>query len=251
MDSVSKVSNEKDDALFQKNGAYSSLRRDIIGLKLKPGLIISIKELCDHYKSSRSPMRDILLRLEQEGLVTLLPQRGIMISKIDFKRVNEERFLRVSVESRIMQCFMREHTKADIVSLEKSIEQQARCIKASEFRKFLSADDEFHNKFYLAVGRSWSADVINSVSGHYKRVRLLSIINRSTSENILSQHREMLDAIDKNDEQHLLELFNHHLTKLDEEEPEFLRKFPDLCITNSAEDRREDILGNDFLVTLV
>lgn len=242
---------KREEIPYQKAGAYSLLRRDIIELKLKPGLIISIKELCDHYESSRSPMRDILLRLEQEGLVTFLPQRGIMISKIDFKRVKEERFLRVSVESQIMRCFMRKHTADDIACLEKSLDKQNEYIKANEFRKFLSEDDYFHNKFYLAVDKSWNAEVINSVSGHYRRVRLLSIINRSISDNILSQHREMLDAINKNDEQWLLDLFNRHLTKLDEEEPEFLRKFPDLCVKGSSEERRDAILGNDFLETLV
>lgn len=242
---------KKEEIPYQKEGAYTRLRRDIIELKLKPGLIISIKELCDYYKSSRSPMRDILLRLEQEGLVTFLPQRGIMISKIDFKRVKEERFLRISVESQIMRCFMKKHTADDIACLERSLERQAEYIKAKEFRKFLTEDDYFHDKFYLAVGMSWNAGIINSVSGHYRRVRLLSCISRSISDNILDQHREMLDAINNNDERLLLDLFNQHLTKLDEEEPEFLEIFPDLCVHGATEEKRDAILGNDFFETLV
>lgn len=251
MTNIDSAQLKQEESTYQKEGPYSLLRRDIIELKLKPGMIISIKELCDYYKSSRSPMRDILLRLEQEGLVTFLPQRGIMISKIDFKRVKEERFLRISVESQVMRCFMRKHTAEDIACLEKSLERQNEYIKAKEFRKFLAEDDYFHNKFYLAVNMSWSADVVNSVSGNYRRVRLLSIINRSISDNILSQHREMLDAINKNDEQRLLDLFNRHLTKLDKEEPEFIKKFPDLCVAASLEERRDPVLRNDFLVSLV
>lgn len=247
-----KESERKDDGLnLQKEGSYSRLRRDIIELRLKPGTIISINELCTHYDSSRSPMRDTLLSLAQEGLVTLLPQRGTMISKIDLKRVEEERFLRVSVEREVMKLFMRQHNQADIDNLEKSMKKQAECVTAGNYREFLAADDDFHNKFYHAVDKSWCAKTIDSVSGHYRRLRLLSIIDQSISKDILLQHREMMDAIKKNDEQRLMAIFNDHLKKLDEEGPEFFRKFPDLFQKKGIEKKQEDTLDDDFLLSLV
>ncbi len=232
-----------------KEGPYGPLRRDIIELRLKPGMTISIKALYTYYDSSRSPMRDALLRLEQEGLVMLLPQRGIMISRIDLKRAEEERFLRVSVEREVMKIFMRQHNQADIDNLEDSLQEQEKCISTRNLRAFLDADDDFHNKFYCAVNKFWCAKTIDSVSGHYRRFRLLSIIKQSICKEILSQHREMVEAIKKDDEQKLMALFNHHLTKMEKEGPEFLHKFPDLF--QDMEGKQFDSLNLDFLASLV
>lgn len=235
----------------KKEDAYSLLRRDIIELRLKPGMILSIQALCTHYDSSRSPMRDTLLRLAQEGLVTLLPQRGTMISKIDFKRVEEERFLRVSVEREVTALFLASCRKCDVEFLEQSIQKQEACVAQGKLREFLAADDEFHWRFYRAADKSWCAETLDSVSGHYRRLRLLSVIEPSISENILSQHREMMKAIRDGDGQRLLNIFNRHLKNLDDEGPEFFRKFPDLFQNVDSGEKETDKFGVDFLQSLV
>ena len=235
----------------KKEGSYSQLRQDILELRLKPGMVLSIQSLCAHYGSSRSPMRDTLLRLAQEGLVTLFPQRGTMISKIDFKRVEEERFLRVSVEREVMILFLRCHNSADLTFLEQSIQKQEACVASGKLREFLSADDDFHWRFYSAAEKAWCAKTIDSVSGHYRRLRLLSVIDPSISQNIISQHRKMMEAIQSGDEKQLLAVFNRHLKNLDDEGPEFFRKFPDLFQNVDATEKETDTLGSDFLHSLI
>ena len=60
----------------QEDNICNILRSDILALKLKPGLIFSIKDLSEAYQAGRSPMRDALISLQKEGLITSLPQRG-------------------------------------------------------------------------------------------------------------------------------------------------------------------------------
>ena len=86
----------------QEGEVYSVLRKAIVELYLQPGVILSMKDICEHLSIGRSPVRDALIRLDQEGLVTLLPQKGTMISQIDSWRVEQERFLRISVEEEVM-----------------------------------------------------------------------------------------------------------------------------------------------------
>lgn len=62
---------------------YPVLRKAILDLYVCPGTELSIRNLCEYYHAGRSPVRDAVMRLQQEGLVTILPQRGIMISLID------------------------------------------------------------------------------------------------------------------------------------------------------------------------
>lgn len=232
------------------SGAYTALRRQIIELRLRPGAILSIKELCGHFGLSRSPLRDALIRLSQEGLVTMLPQRGTMIAQIDFRRVEEERFLRVSVERQVMALFMQRHAAADIARLEESVARQNRCVTAGDLRGFMDLDDDFHEIFYRAADKSFCASTIRHVSGHYRRVRLLSCVDSSISREILAQHHEMMAAIRAEDGGRVLRLFDRHLGKLDEEEPLFLRKYPDLFRQSEAFEKTGDPLGTDFLLSL-
>lgn len=233
-----------------ETGVYCLLRRNIVELRLKPGAILSIKELCGHFHMSRSPVRDALIRLSQEGLVMLLPQRGTMISRIDFRRVEEERFLRVSVERQIMIRFLRQHTSLDITRLEESIARQNESVAGDDLRGFMDLDDDFHDIFYEAVDKSFCASTIRHVSGHYRRVRLLSCLDPSISREILSQHHEMMAAIRAGDDERVLTLFERHLGKLDEEEPVFLRKYPDLFRQGPSGEKPGDSLDTDFLLTL-
>ncbi len=229
--------------------AYRLLRRSIVELQLKPGAILSIRDLCEHFGLSRSPLRDALIRLSQEGLVTLLPQRGTMISRIDFRRVEEERFLRVSVERQVMALFLRERGETDVARLEQSLVLQNASVAAGDLRRFMDLDDDFHDIFYETAHKSFCASTIRHVSGHYRRVRLLSCVDSSISREILRQHQEMMAAIRTGDDAEVLALFDRHLGKLDEEEPVFLRKYPDL-FQQSAAEKSGDSLGTDFLLSL-
>ena len=88
---------EKENSGSREDRMYDVLRADILDLKLRPGLVFSIKDVCDAYEVGRTPVREALIRLSKEGLITFLPQRGTMVSRIDFQRADNERFLRLSL----------------------------------------------------------------------------------------------------------------------------------------------------------
>ena len=85
---------------------YQYLRSSIIGLQVKPGQTININELSDFLKVSRSPIRDALIQLAKDGLVTTTPQKGTIVSKIDIQRVRDERFMRACIEERVLREFL-------------------------------------------------------------------------------------------------------------------------------------------------
>ena len=67
------------DAAERKNREdtiYDILRTDILELKLRPGMVFSIKDIMEVYDVGRTPVRDALISLSKDGLVTLLPQKG-------------------------------------------------------------------------------------------------------------------------------------------------------------------------------
>ena len=77
---------------------YNEVKRDIILLKIKPGESISEADLTKKYKISRTPIRDIIKRLENENLLEVRPQKGTFVTSIDLSMLYEVMFLREVLE---------------------------------------------------------------------------------------------------------------------------------------------------------
>ncbi len=228
---------------------YDVLRADILDLKLRPGMIFSIKDISESYQVGRTPVRDALISLSKEGLITFLPQRGTMISKIDYEKVRNERFMRTCVEKNVMLEFMAVCNLKAITALEMSLERQEELEKTGDIRAFLAEDNYFHSIFYDGANKGYCNDILEANSGHYHRIRLLYMADIGIEQGVVKQHREMLDAILAKDSERLTSILNHHLNRLVNKERPLVSKYTDLFDHEKAEVRREaDGLGVDFLV---
>ena len=229
---------------------YPVLRCAILELYLQPGAVLSIKDICAHFKMGRSPVRDALMRLDQEGLVTLLPQRGTMISQIDLSRVEQERFLRLSVEEEVMKLFMACHTPSDITLLHEGLRQQQELLdqKDVDTRQFLCLDDEFHKVFYTVADKLFCLQAIQNVWGHYRRLRLLTC--GTGLQEILRQHSALLTALQTRDTELMCNIFHFHFRKLDCEERLVLKKYPSLFKGGNNLESASPLWKADYLQTL-
>lgn len=233
----------------QEDTIYDVLRSDILDLKLRPGMIFSIKDISESYRVGRTPVRDALISLSKEGLITFLPQRGTMISKIDYDKVRNERFLRVCVEENVILEFMAVCNLKAITALEMSLDRQEELEKAENIRAFLAEDMYFHSIFYNGANKGYCNDILAANSGHYRRIRLLAMADSGIEPGVVKQHREMVDAILAKDSECLHRVLNHHLNRLVSKERTLVSKYPDLFERENIEARREpDELGIDFLV---
>jgi DNA-binding GntR family transcriptional regulator len=205
---------------------YTSLRKSIINLNLLPGTAISEKEIALRYQVSRTPVREAFIHLSKEGLVKAIPQRETLVSLIDFDRVEQELFLRESLEMAVLDLFIRRCRPERIRELEGIVENQAAAFTGSEFINFINFDDRFHQVFFAGAGHDLGWKVLENMCGHYHRVRLLSIWLNGIGENIVSQHVEILSAIKRKDIRTARVKLKRHLHKLHTEEKLLKEKFP-------------------------
>ncbi|NCC13626.1 MAG: GntR family transcriptional regulator, partial [Spirochaetia bacterium] len=85
---------------------YQTLRSEILSLRFKPGEELNLQLLSTQLQVSRSPVRDALMRLSGDNLVDIFPQKGTRVSLINLKQVEEERFLRKSLEESAVRKFI-------------------------------------------------------------------------------------------------------------------------------------------------
>ncbi|QEN09595.1 GntR family transcriptional regulator [Oceanispirochaeta crateris] len=206
---------------------YDILHRNIINLNLIPGTIMSEKEISEKMKLSRTPVREAFIRLSKEALVTVVPQKGSFVSRINLARVKEERFLRESLETSVLEELILNKDPLFLDDFHLNLEKQKIALDSGESNRFMELDDQFHSMFFDLVDRPMCFEVIMSFSSHYRRVRYLSMAVSGVSDENLKHHRELIHLIGNRDLEGAQEIMKVHLRKLNIEKNIIYQKFPD------------------------
>ena len=209
---------------------YESIKDDIIFLRRKPGEEISIQALSEELDVSRSPVRDALIKLQGEALIEMLPQRGCWVSKIDLKRVEDERHLRLALERSVLESFNKMLKDSEIASLEYYLALQREAIKEKQSEAFYSADDNMHEVYFEAAGYKRFWDLLMKETGNYRRMRLLSFDAEGIAKKNIQQHEELVAALRCGDFTGASRITNEHISKLTIELDAIVGEHPDYFI---------------------
>ena len=206
---------------------YETIRRDIVQMRLMPGDRLSENELGLRFRTSRTPVREAILRLVDEGLIEVWPQRGTFVSRISLKAVKRARFVRSALELAIIRQAA-EHGVPDaaIEEAERAIADQRAA--ASDPLLFKDADDAFHRVFADAIGFGDLWSVVESQKAQFDRIRLLSLPDVTPVDLLIGQHRAILDAVRARDPQSAESALHAHLSIVVETATALLRTHPDL-----------------------
>jgi DNA-binding GntR family transcriptional regulator len=177
---------------------FERLRELIISLELPPGSPLSRTTLAKQFGVSSTPIRDALMRLDEEGLVEVYPQHATVVSRIDIDRAQQAQFLRQSLELEIVRVLALEHNEAFVDELTGSIALQQQSAKAGDFAKFMAADDDFHGKLYAGAGKGVLWTLVKSRSGHIDRLRRLHLPSPGKAQDIVRHHKLIVAAIGAN-----------------------------------------------------
>ena len=205
---------------------YQTLRSEILSLRFKPGEELNLQLLSEQLQVSRSPVRDALMKLSGDNLVDIFPQKGTRVSLIDLKQVEEERFLRKSLEESAVRKFLPIHTEEHLQMMEKSILLQQKAMTEENFVDFLAADNAFHGLIFSSIRMSRIWNLIQSQGGNHHRIRLLSFSEKNVLGNIIEQHQNMLGALRFKDLSEMLILEDKHLSKLLQETESMVLRYP-------------------------
>jgi len=174
---------------------YERLRRAITTLAMLPSEALSEKELSLQLGVSRTPVREALIRLADEGLIDILPQRGSFVAPIQMKDVEEAQFIRESLEVAVVKRLAGRCSSAFLSELDGNLVRQERAVLIEDHDSFLDLDEAFHRSFCEQAGLSKSWRVIQSVKLQMDRVRYLSLPDPGHLNTLLAQHRAIFDAI--------------------------------------------------------
>lgn len=197
-----------------------------MNMTLEPGTDVSVQKLSERYGVSRTPVREAVVRLQQSGLVEIYPQRKTVVSKIDLQRVREEWFIRTSLESAVVDSFIRKCSELVADTLQELINKQKKYTDKKYFRDFYCKDDRFHELIFETAGEHLSWFTIEEVASHYNRIRLLYSKMEGVDPSHVSIHEKMVAAIRKRDAEAMRKVVMEHSNSLLEQVESMSKQYP-------------------------
>ncbi len=207
-----------------------TLRQEILSLVLPPGTALSRPELQARFGLSSTPVRDALMRLQEEGLVDIFPQHATIVSPIDLAGANQAQFLRRSIELEAVRTLAQAPDAGVIERLRSLIRQQSAFAALGEYEAFTTADQAFHRTMYdaLRIGALWY--LMRRQSGHIDRLRRLNLPVAGKMHEIILAHAAIVDAIEAGKPDEAQQALRLHLSrslqfvdKLQESHPQYFR----------------------------
>ena len=155
---------------------YEVLEREIIDLTIRPGSLLSENPLCARFGAPRSLIRVVLQRLQENGLVKIVPYKGTTVTRLNREIVEELIYERTAVEARVLRDFSPKCTPEQRALIRK---------RAAAYEELAHAD--------------------------YSRFRMLDTMTSGGLAEVIADHQNLLDAIERCDLAAFEPLVERHL----------------------------------------
>ncbi|HEY7062375.1 MAG TPA: GntR family transcriptional regulator [Chloroflexota bacterium] len=179
--------------------AYEALKADILTCGLAPGVQIFEGELASRYGTSKTPVREALNLLGQEGLVQVLPRRGYLVAPVTLRDVQEVFQLRLLLETAAAELAAEHITEDALRQLKALVGVRYTYRDRASYARFLRANREFHVAVAEASGNGRLAAFVAKLLEDMERILHLGLDLRDSAEEMAAEHQELVDALLKGD----------------------------------------------------
>ena len=192
---------------------FETLRAQIIGLDRLPGSTLSRGALQSEFGASSTPVRDALMRLQEENLVEVYPQRATVVSLIDLYAARQAQFLRRGIEQEAVRLLACDPDPGLLAALDAAIAAQEEFARQGDDAAFAQADRDLHRLLVEAAGAPDLWPMLRRASGHIDRIRRLQLPGNGKAARIVEDHREIAAAIAAGRPMRALRAMNAHLSR--------------------------------------
>jgi len=205
---------------------HNILRQQIIHGRLPPGARLSESECAASFATSRQPVREAFIKLSEEGLVEVRPQRGTLVRRISQGAVLEARFVREAIEADVVKRVTELGDPAVLRELRQQLQHQNR-INASSPADFMALDELFHRTLAEAAGIGQAWKIVEGIKAQMDRVRFLSFGQQHLSK-LIAQHTAIVEGIARGDTHRAEAAIRTHLHEILHDLPQIQAAHPEL-----------------------
>ena len=168
------------------------LRDEIVGMRLMPGTPLQDRVLSERFGLSRTPVREALLRLANEGLVDIFPQSGTFVSRIPVAAIPEALLIRQALEGITVEAAAIRRSTA---GLDEALALQRVAADRHDARGFHDADETFHEALAALGGHPGIWRLLRSVKTQIDRARRLTLPAPGRMDQVIGEHERIRAAV--------------------------------------------------------
>lgn len=203
-----------DSALPKTAQVYELIRRAIVVLAMPPGSIVNEKLICDELGISRTPLREAILQLQAENLVTILPNSGTYVSRIDLQNVFDGQLVRDALEMKVVRLAAARMSPVFERQLDFNMHQQKRLAAELDYDGFYELDEAFHSMIceFGASMHIWK--IVNGAKAQLDRVRRLAFPAPNHLDIVYFEHSGIVDGLKLRDPDAAAAAMKIHLDRI-------------------------------------
>lgn len=194
---------------------YLALKSAILSRELFPGQAVSENEIGQSFNSSRTPVREALSRLRDDGLIVTLPSRGTYVSKLSEKSIRSSQFIREALEVAAVEKLCEIGLSAEAEQeIEHALNGQRKAMQRGDRKAFRMHDDQFHSALAAATGMDRLETLLIREKAGLDRLRALAITDEAHMAGLLAEHEAVYAAIQDGNETLAADELRKHLRRV-------------------------------------
>lgn len=190
---------------------YEILKYDILSGELAPNERILEKAVAEKYNISRTPIREALHKLEEDGLVTYTRSKGVVVSKLSETYIREIYVIRQSLEKLVLENAIQHVKMADIRKLDTILDQIEQHDQMGDIKTATQYSRKFHVYFYEMSQLPRVQTLITSLDEYMDRFSFMILLDENQRRQSDQEHHQMVDALREKDLEQLLTVSRQHL----------------------------------------
>ncbi|HIR28554.1 MAG TPA: GntR family transcriptional regulator [Candidatus Choladousia intestinigallinarum] len=192
---------------------FQTLRQAILKGELKPGERLMEIHLAQKLGVSRTPVREAIRKLELEGLVLMIPRKGAVVAEITVSDLEDVLEVRSALEELAVKCACRKITSEQLSLLKEAAEEFGKSLKGQDVSACAQADEAFHGVIYQATGNRRLMQMLSNLREQMYRYRVEYLKDRQSHQILLKEHREIMQALERKDEEEAARITAVHIER--------------------------------------
>ncbi len=196
--------------------AYHLIKKKIITLDMLPSQVIDEQELMRSLDLGRTPIREALLQLAKEDLVTIVPRRGMFVSEISITDLQKIFEVRVVLEGLCARLAAERATDEQLAEMEALLDR-LETISNDDVASLMESDNRFHELLYRAADNEFLSKMLERLYAPSLRLWYLVLERLHDVKDAIEQHREIVDAVRVGDGDRAKALVQQHVLEFQRE----------------------------------
>jgi len=182
------------------NRAYNEIKRRILNNEIPSNSIMLEQELAELLDMSRTPIREALIRLSNEGMVEVRPRHGMRVLPLSAQDMSEIYDILTALESKAAEIVATNGlNREQLTELHSSIDEMDSSLERNDLTAWGNADERFHRLLVEYSENQRLINIVNTFWDQSHRVRMLTLHIRPKPSKSNRDHRKVIDAIEVGD----------------------------------------------------